>query len=223
MPASDDQLTQWAESCLHANHLNTLIQREIAAGIWTERESCLSVPATEHGRFSMRWSRLGARSLKATRNGAKIRDAARACISRAHLTMRWSEPPPAARLRPLWLEPLHCDRRALSAAVAHLILVRLHKEIRVRLNMRPITFFLFLLIGCAGIHGNVMSEATNAPAVTEAYPTKPVRLIEPFGVGGGPDLLARALAQQLSELWGQPVTVENVPGAGATAGPAQVA
>ena len=92
-----------------------------------------------------------------------------------------------------------------------------------RLSMRPITFFLFLLIGCAGIHGNVMGEATNASAVAEDYPTKPVRLIEPFGAGGGPDLLARALAQKLSELWGQPVTVENIPGAGATAGPAQVA
>ena len=55
------------------------------------------------------------------------------------------------------------------------------------------------------------------------YPTKAVRLIEPFGAGGGPDLVARALAQKLTELWGQPVTVENVPGAGATAGPAQVA
>ncbi len=55
------------------------------------------------------------------------------------------------------------------------------------------------------------------------YPTKPVRLIEPFGAGGGPDLVGRALAQKLTELWGQPVTVENVPGAGATAGPAQVA
>jgi tripartite-type tricarboxylate transporter receptor subunit TctC len=52
---------------------------------------------------------------------------------------------------------------------------------------------------------------------------KPVRLIEPFGAGGGPDLLARALAQKLSELWDQPVTVENITGAGATAGPAQVA
>ena len=89
--------------------------------------------------------------------------------------------------------------------------------------MRPITFFLFLLIGCAGIHGNVTGEATNVPAVAEDYPTKPVRLIEPFGAGGGPDLLARALAQQLSQLWGQAVTVENIPGAGATAGPAQVA
>ena len=68
-----------------------------------------------------------------------------------------------------------------------------------------------------------MSEATNVPAVAEDYPIKPVRLIEPFGAGGGPDLLARALAQQLSKLWGQAVTVENIPGAGATAGPAQVA
>jgi tripartite-type tricarboxylate transporter receptor subunit TctC len=55
------------------------------------------------------------------------------------------------------------------------------------------------------------------PAVTQQYPIKPVRLIEPFGAGGGPDLLARALAQQLSKLWGQAVTVENIPGAGATA------
>ncbi len=50
-----------------------------------------------------------------------------------------------------------------------------------------------------------------------------MRLIEPFGVGGGPDLLGRALAEKLAELWGQPVAVENIPGAGATAGPAQVA
>ena len=55
------------------------------------------------------------------------------------------------------------------------------------------------------------------------YPAKPVHIIEPFGLGGGPDLLARTLAPKLSQLWGQPVTVENHPGAGATAGPAQVA
>jgi tripartite-type tricarboxylate transporter receptor subunit TctC len=48
-------------------------------------------------------------------------------------------------------------------------------------------------------------------------------LIEPFGAGGGPDLLGRALARKLSVLWSQPVTVENVTGAGATAGPAKVA
>jgi len=57
----------------------------------------------------------------------------------------------------------------------------------------------------------------------QGYPTKPVRMIEPFGAGGGPDLIARAVRPKLSELWGQPVTVENHPGAGATAAPALVA
>ena len=57
----------------------------------------------------------------------------------------------------------------------------------------------------------------------EGYPTKPVRLIEPFGAGGGPDLIARAVSPKLFELWGQPVTVENHAGAGSTAAPALVA
>jgi tripartite-type tricarboxylate transporter receptor subunit TctC len=68
-----------------------------------------------------------------------------------------------------------------------------------------------------------MRNETDLTASAGDYPFKPVRIIEPFGVGGGPDLLARALAPKLSELWGQPVTVENIPGAGATAGPAEVA
>jgi Tripartite tricarboxylate transporter family receptor len=58
---------------------------------------------------------------------------------------------------------------------------------------------------------------------SQDYPTKRVRVIEPFGAGGGPDLMARAVSPRLSELWGQPVTVENHPGAGSTAAPALVA
>src|SRR3981189_718027 len=61
------------------------------------------------------------------------------------------------------------------------------------------------------------------PQVAENYPMKPVRLIEPFGAGGGPDLIARVVGPKLSEMWGQPVTVENHPGAGSTAAPALVA
>jgi tripartite-type tricarboxylate transporter receptor subunit TctC len=98
-------------------------------------------------------------------------------------------------------------------AVGYLFLVKRNEVHMVRRNTRWITL-VFIVVVCAG---------TEMPAVTQQYPTKPVLIIEPFGTGGGPDLLARTLAQQLSKLWGQPVTVENVPGAGATAGPAQVA
>lgn len=68
-----------------------------------------------------------------------------------------------------------------------------------------------------------MTDATHPVTLLGDYPAKAVRIVEPFGAGGGPDLLGRALAQQLCELWGQSVTVENITGVGATAGPAQVA
>ena len=55
------------------------------------------------------------------------------------------------------------------------------------------------------------------------FPVGPVRLVEPFGAGGGPDLLARELAAWLAVAWGRPVVVENVPGEGSTAAPALVA
>jgi tripartite-type tricarboxylate transporter receptor subunit TctC len=83
--------------------------------------------------------------------------------------------------------------------------------------------FLCLLVVCSGTPGATLTDTPNSSASTGDFPTKPVRIIEPFGIGGGPDLLARALAPELSKLWGQPVTVENHPGAGATAAPALVA
>ena len=91
-----------------------------------------------------------------------------------------------------------------------------------RLRLRSVTSLL-LLAGCAGTHAGTTRDATNAAASAQDYPAKPVQIIEPFGAGGGPDLLARALAPKLSELWGQLVTVDNYPGAGATAAPALVA
>src|SRR3954451_8618578 len=50
-----------------------------------------------------------------------------------------------------------------------------------------------------------------------------VVLVEPFGAGGGVDVIASALAAKLTHVWAVPVTVDNRPGLGATAAPAFVA
>src|SRR5665213_4554743 len=52
-----------------------------------------------------------------------------------------------------------------------------------------------------------------APAVAADYPTHAIKMVVPFAPGGGTDVLGRIIAQRLSEQWGQPVVVENQPGA----------
>lgn len=60
--------------------------------------------------------------------------------------------------------------------------------------------------------------AAVAPALSQSYPIKAIRLVVPFSPGNSSDTLARALAQKLPELWAQPVVVENRPGATTTIG-----
>jgi len=57
----------------------------------------------------------------------------------------------------------------------------------------------------------------------QGFPERPVKIVVPFAAGGGVDILARALAAELASVWGQPVVVENVPGANSIVGAQRVA
>ena len=64
----------------------------------------------------------------------------------------------------------------------------------------------------------VLLAAMPTLALAQDFPTKPIRIINPFSAGGGLDQLARSLAQKLQESMGQPVIVENKTGAGGNIG-----
>lgn len=57
----------------------------------------------------------------------------------------------------------------------------------------------------------------------QAWPTKPIRLIIPFAAGGANDQIARIVTNRLSEFWGQPIVLENKPGAAGSVGAQLVA
>jgi len=72
---------------------------------------------------------------------------------------------------------------------------------------RPLVFVLGLIVALLG-----------SEALAQIYPSKPVRLIVTYPPAGSSDLMARILGQKLSELWGQPVIVENKAGAAGSIG-----
>lgn len=73
----------------------------------------------------------------------------------------------------------------------------------------------WLCIVGAALAGLVLSTAL---AAQEKYPSKPIRLIVPVAPGGGTDFISRLLGQKLNEAWGEPVIVDNRPGAAGNLG-----
>jgi tripartite-type tricarboxylate transporter receptor subunit TctC len=70
----------------------------------------------------------------------------------------------------------------------------------------------------------VAALVLTSPAVrAQTYPSRQITLIIPFAVGGSNDMVGRAIGKKLTEAWGQPVIVENRPGAGGMIGTAAVA
>lgn len=63
-----------------------------------------------------------------------------------------------------------------------------------------------------------MAASAATRAFAQAFPSRPVHLIVPFTPGGSSDVLARAIGQELARALGQPVVIDNVPGAGGSLG-----
>jgi tripartite-type tricarboxylate transporter receptor subunit TctC len=74
------------------------------------------------------------------------------------------------------------------------------------------------------LHLLALLALTLSPAFAqETYPSRPIRIVVPFPAGGPTDILSRIVAQKMSEDFGQPVVVENRPGADTALGAVQVA
>jgi tripartite-type tricarboxylate transporter receptor subunit TctC len=71
--------------------------------------------------------------------------------------------------------------------------------------------------------GIFFAQGAFAQTGAATYPMRAIRLVVPFTPGGSTDILARAIGQKLTEAWGQPVVIDNVPGAGGSIGADKVA
>ena len=76
-----------------------------------------------------------------------------------------------------------------------------------RHHMNRLTLWAAMLLACC-------AGTASSTAVAQNYPARAVRVVVPFPPGAATDILGRLLAQKLTEAWGQPVVIDNKPGAG---------
>jgi len=87
-------------------------------------------------------------------------------------------------------------------------------------NRRPIIALAgsFAAAAAFALLVSMVASPASAQAPGGAYPNRPVKLVIPFPPGGSLDIVGRAIAQKLTEAWGQSVVVDNRPGAGGNIG-----
>src|SRR5580692_4078421 len=89
--------------------------------------------------------------------------------------------------------------------------------------MRPRRPSLFIVMALLAMLPGLPAAAEEAADAAKAFPSRPIRIIVPFPAGGPTDILSRVIAQRMSEDWGEPVVIENRPGANTVIGAQQVA
>src|ERR1700716_1537141 len=89
--------------------------------------------------------------------------------------------------------------------------------------MRPRRPSHFIVMALLAMLPALPSAAEETGDAARSFPSRPIRIIVPFPAGGPADILARVVAQRMSEDWGQPVVIENRPGANTVVGAQQVA
>ena len=88
-------------------------------------------------------------------------------------------------------------------------------------NFKPNSRLALCGYALAAIFSIAFPAVAQTPAQTAAaapYPTKPIRMLVPFAAGGGTDVLARVLGEKMAVALGQPIVVDNKPGAGGIIG-----
>ena len=75
-------------------------------------------------------------------------------------------------------------------------------------------YIRWVATGCHSLALSCALAIAGSAHAADNWPAKPVRIVNPYTAGGGVDVVGRAIANQLSDMWGQPVVTDNRPGAG---------